>query len=260
MRVETNTFLIQRNRRFATGLFFFSLVVLLFGFLGANSEFIGIDVFGTLGEAGYLLGMPIILLVGFTATVISVRMTNLWIRQPRPEEVIEQGLKGLGSKAVLYNYLHLPARHVLIAPQGVFAIITRFQDGRFIVENNKWTTRRSLLGTIGSIFRMDGIGNPNFDAELAADHIQDVIDEINPNVEVQPLIIFVDPRATLDLRDENSVPVLYAMSKAGDKKLSPNLKDYMKEVGKENRATLTPEEIEQFEELTIMWEEEADDE
>ncbi len=259
MRVETNDFLIKRNRRIATTLFFFSLAVLIFGFIAANGQFMGLDLLGTFGDTGYLVLMPLVLIIGFGTTIVSVRMTNLWIRQPRPEEAIEMGLKGIGNKAVLYNYLHLPARHVLIAPQGVFAIVTRFQDGRYVIENDKWKQRRSFAGVLFSAFRMDGIGNPHFDAELAADHIQDVIDEINPDVEVQPLILMIDPRANLEINGETSVPVLYAMHKAGDKKLSPNLKDYMREVAKEERPTLTQDEIDAFEEATIFWDGESDD-
>lgn len=258
MRIETNDFLIKRNRRIATTLFFFSLAVLIFGFFAANGQFLGFDVFATFGDVGYLLVMPVVLLIGFTATVISVRMTNLWIRQPRPEEAIVQGLKGIGSKAVLYNYLHLPARHVLIAPQGVFAIVTRFQDGHFIIKNDRWKQKRSLFGMIFSVFRMDGIGDPRFDAELAADHIQDIIDEINSDVEVQPIIVVVDPRAVVEIEGETSVPIVYALQKTGDKKLSPNLKEYLREVAKEERATLTQEEITAFEEATIFWEEAED--
>lgn len=258
MRIETNDFLIKRNRRIATTLFFFSLAVLIFGFFAANGQFLGFDVFATLGDTGYLVVMPLVLLIGFTATVISVRMTNLWIRQPRPEEAIAQGLKGIGSKAVLYNYLHMPARHVLIAPQGVFAITTRFQDGHFIVKNDRWKQRRSLFGLLFSVFRMDGVGDPLFDAELAADHIQDIVDDIAPDIEVQPIIVVVDPRAIIEIEDEPSVPIVYALQKAGDKKLSPNLKDYLREVAKENHQTLTPEQIEAFEEATIFWDEQAE--
>lgn len=253
MRVETNDFLIKRNRRIATTLFFFSLAVLIIGFISANGQFLGFDLLSAFGDTGYLLIMPLVLLVGFTTTVISVRMTNLWIRQPRPEDAIVQGLKGIGSKAVLYNYLHFPARHVLIAPQGVFAIITRFQDGHYVIENDKWKQRRSFAGILFSVFRMDGIGNPHLDAEMAADHIQDVIDEINPDVEVQPLILMIDPRAKLEIEDEPTVPILYALQKAGDIKLFPNFKEYMRDVAKEDRLTLTAEEIDAFEEATIFW-------
>ncbi len=72
-----------------------------------------------------------ILPIAFITTIVSVRMTNLWVRQPRPEVVIREGLKGLSNKSVLYSYYHFPARHVLICPQGVFAMVTRFQDGRY---------------------------------------------------------------------------------------------------------------------------------
>lgn len=245
MRVETNEDLVKRNKKLATYLFIFSLAVLILGFFAANGDAFGI---GLIDTNLYVLVMPILLLVGLVSTVISVRMTNLWIRQPRPEEAIQIGLKGMSNKSVLYNYLHLPTRHVLICPQGVFAIVTRFQDGRFEVSDDKWKTRRSPLSRIFSMFRMDGIGDPVADANLAAKHIQTTFDEINPEIKVKPLIVFVDPRVTLEI-GTTSVPVLHANPKATN-----SLKDYLRSIPKEEQISLTPEEIKAFEDATVEFE------
>lgn len=257
MRVETNEDLVKRNKQIATYLFFFSLAVLILGFLAANGSLIGIDLAEDAASI-YLIVMPAILVIGLMSTLVSVRMTNMWVRQPRPEDAIQTGLKGISTKSVLYNYLHLPARHVLICPQGVFAIITRYQDSKFSVDNDKWKTHRNPLGRILSIFRMDGVENPTAEARLAADHIQQIMDDLEIDVEVQPLIIFVDPRAELEI-GETSIPVLYAVDKASvrDKevRLKPNLKEYMRSIPKEEYQTLTPEEIEAFEDSTIEFEE-----
>ncbi len=262
MRIETNEDLITRNRRIATYLFFFSLFVLGFGFLAANGAFLN-TVDEATGQQLYLILMPIILVIGLVSTLVSVRMTNLWVRQPRPEDTIQLGLKGISTKSVLYNYLHLPARHVLICPQGVYAIITRYQEGSFTVvggaDGDKWTTHRSPAGRIFSIFRMDGIGDPTTEAKQAAQHIQEIMDEIGIEVEVEPLIIFVDPRTQLEVNNP-SIPVVFAMDKAtmGKKEitLKPNLKQYLKGINKKDYQTLTDEEIEQFENATIEFENE----
>src|SRR5690554_5817915 len=142
MRVETNQKLVRRNRRIAQYLFFFSLAVLIGAFIVANAQMFS----GSLPDPDTLEGtlalvLPTLVLpIGVLASLFSVRMTNLWIRQPRPESAIREGLKGLSNKSVLYNYYHLPARHVLICPQGVFAITTRFQEGRYTVTGDKWIT------------------------------------------------------------------------------------------------------------------------
>lgn len=196
-----------------------------------------------------------------------MRLTNLWVRKPRPEIAIREGLKGLSAKSVLYNYYHFPARHVLITPQGVFAIVTRWQDGNYSVEGDAWKTHQGGFSRLLRIFRYDGLGNPNQDAVRAVARVRKHLEPIAPEVEVQPLIIFVDPRATLEVNDP-IIPAVYA-----DSKQKPNLKDYLRAFSreteeteangskskkrnqqksvKENPMPLTPEQIEAFEAASI---------
>ncbi len=232
MRVETNTPLIKRNRRNANYLFFFSIAVLVAGFLLANLQLTATD------ETGLALAvfLPwLILPVGFIATLASVRMTNLWLRRPRPETVIQEGLKGISNKSVLYHYYHFPARHVLIAPQGVFAMITRFQEGRFSVEGDKWQTAGGPFGRVMRFLRRDDIRNPSEEARLAAEHVKKLIGATLPDVEVQPLVIFVDPRAQLSITNP-TVPVLFA-----DDNKEPNLRDYMRDIAAQMQQDKQPQ-------------------
>lgn len=243
MRVETNDRLVRRSRQIAQYLFFISMGVLVAGLFVTNTQAMNIEN----PLIGLLLPFTIMPLA-FACVIVSIRMTNLWVRQPRPEDAIRESLKGTGNKPVLYNYYHLPSRHVLIAPQGVFAITPRFQDGRFRVENDRWTMLRSPLSRVLSLLRFDGIGNPHADALRAAQHIQALIAPFAPDVPVQPLIVFVDPRAEVEVIG-SSIPVLYAGAK---EKRDPNLKDYLRDLTKQpRRPTLTPDQIAQFEQATL---------
>lgn len=226
MRIVTNQELVQRNRRLANILFFFSMGVLIAGFLVANLQLTARD------ETSLALSLIlpwIVLPIGFIATLASVRMTNMWVRRPRPENVIPAGLKGISKRSVLYNYYHFPARHVLIAPQGVFAIITRFQEGNYTVEGDKWKTAGNPLSSFMRFLRRDAIGNPTEEAGRAASHIKQLLSEKMPDVEVQPLIIFTDPRARITLINP-TIPVLYA-----DENKEPNLRDFMREMAEEQQ-------------------------
>lgn len=213
MRIVTNEALVKRNKKIATRLFFFSLAVLFLGFFVANGQLLGLSAAEEANPTLYFLAMPLVLAVGFSTTLISVRMTNLWVRQPRPEDAIQLNLKGLSSKSALYNYFHFPARHVLICPQGVFPIVTRFQDGKFSVNGSKWRTHRNPISQFFAIFRMDGIGNPTRDAEEAGNLIKFIVEDYDPEVPVQPLIVFVDPRAQITINDPD-IPVLYTDRKS----------------------------------------------
>jgi hypothetical protein len=225
MRIETNTELVKRNRRIANILFFFSMGVLIAGFLVANLQLTAKD---NLTLALSVILPWIVLPLGFISTLISVRMTNLWVRQPRPEVAIPAGLKGLSKRSVLYNYYHFPARHVLVAPQGVFAIITRYQDGYYTVDGDKWQSPGGPFAAIGRFFRRDSIGNPTEDANKAAAYVKGLLEKGAPNVQVQPLIIFVDPKARLEITNP-TVPVVYA-----DENKEPNLRDYMRQLAQKD--------------------------
>jgi len=251
MRVVTNKKLARRNRQMTTYLFFGTFVVLILGFIFINSSLFT-------GEAPDAIGILLqaaILPVAFILTIVSVRVTNLWARVPRPENAIEDGLKGLSNKSVLYNYYHFPARHVLICPQGVFAIITRWHDQEFTITDGKFKSHRNPISKFFSAIRFDGVGKPFQEAEHAKNRVQDMLKEIDPNIEVKPLIVFIDPSATLHIED-NSIPVLFA-----DTKSKPNLKDYMRDVKRQmsnnqddknaSLMPLTDEQIEAFEAATV---------
>ena len=150
MRIVTNQRLAKRNRQIAFWLMIGTLGVLVGSFLlmmqnpiEGNPEI----------SALVLLFQVLVLPVAFVLTLVSVRMTNLWARPPRPEDAIEEGLKGLSNKSVLYNYYHFPARHVLICPQGVFAIVTRWHNGSYTVQGERWKTNQGIFSRLGSLIR-----------------------------------------------------------------------------------------------------------
>ncbi|MEZ4667687.1 MAG: nuclease-related domain-containing protein [Anaerolineae bacterium] len=146
---------------------------------------------------------------------------------PTAKEAIPKG-KGLSKKSRFYSYYHFPARHVLVAPQGVFAIATRWQDGNYSNSGEQWKTRGGFLSGMGHFFRRDNVGNPTSEAQKAAAHIKALLEKDMPDIDVQPLIVFVDPRARLEI-DNPAVPVLYA-----DETREPNLRDYMRELSQQH--------------------------
>lgn len=253
MRIVTNKKLARRNRKITNYLFFGTFGALILGFIVINASLFTNETPDMLT----LVAQSAVLPVAFVLTIVSVRMTNLWARVPRPEKAIEDGLKGLSNKSVLYNYYHFPVRHVLICPQGVYAIVTRWHDQQFLLRDGKFRSKRSLISKAFSAIRFDGIGKPFRDAEIAREHIQNAISEVAPDIAVQSLIVFVDPSAEVEFESTPEIPVLYA-----DPKRGPNLKEFMRDAkrqlseaaGDAKNASLMPlsdEQIEAFEAATI---------
>lgn len=236
MRVVVNTRRVRRNRQIAQYAFFVTLGVLILGLFVTNAA----------PNNPVLLIAPLIVLpIGVIATIYSVRMANLWLREPRPEAVLQQGLKGQSTRSVLYHYF-FPARHLLISPQGVFSLTIRPQDGRFTVKGDRWRKQGSLMSQFMTFFRQDAVGNPHLEAQHEAARTQQLLDQVLPGagVTVQPLIVMIGPYAEVEV-EESSIPILYA-----DSKKKPNLKTFFKDIKKGDEApavSLSDEQIAQLE-------------
>lgn len=244
MRVETNVRVIKRNRQIAQSTFFLSMAIWLAG-LGITLLPLFTERDPT--EIGWIEIVPTIILpIGLGIALFAVHMTNLWIREPRPEQAIRDGLKGISKQSVLYHYHHNPAKHVLIAPQGIFVMIIRFQSGKITVDGERWQLQRSFIARLAGVFRLEGLGSPNDEAERAVSYLQRILEPIAPDVEIQALIVLTDPRAEAAI-NESPIPVLYA-----DEKQKPNLKNFMrKHPNKSADLPLTPEQLQAFEEATL---------
>jgi hypothetical protein len=126
MRVLTNERRVKRGRMFGTIMFFFSLFILTGGLIFTN--FIAIST-----EA--LFFVPCLVMpIGLLATIASVRMTNAWVRQPRPDAMLKEGLRGINRRSVLLNNLTANP-HVLITPHGEYTITVRIQMTEINVES-----------------------------------------------------------------------------------------------------------------------------
>lgn len=220
MRVVTNERKIERNKRIAQTLFFVSII----GMIGS------IFLLNSIAESNPELATNIQCLslgVLMVMVITSVRMTNIWVRQPHPWVAIREGLKGTDKDITLYNFV-MPADHVLLTPYGNFAITTRFQDKPQKVTDDKWQTRLNPLSQFMTFFRQEQLGNPTKEAQLRAKQTEAFLQALleDDSIIVQPLIVFTHPRAKVDMEGALSVPVVFAS--ADYKKMS--LKTYLKDI------------------------------
>lgn len=227
MRVVINEAKVNRNRKISHLLFFASMAGMGVGFFytwtaPADSTQISCML------------LPMLLLM----TITSVRMANTWIREPRPVNVLDEALKGLGQKYTIFHYL-LPAPHVLIGPEGVFTITPIWQPGEYQVKGNKWFGDGGLGRRLMGYFRQDLIGNPFRDAIFHGQQVQRLVNKLAPeaDIKVQPLVVFISPQVKVDI-DNPLLPVLFS-----DAKKKPSLRHYIRDQKGVDRGTLTDEDL-----------------
>ncbi len=221
MRIYTNQQKIKNRRRVAQVLFFASLAILLGGLLITN--------LGPRNDV-FLFFVPCLVMpVGLITTFISVRLTNEYIRDPRPDDALQTALKGINQNSAFYNYLFKP-NHVLVSPEGVFTFTTRFQDGPFKVEGDQIIDVRAngLIGKFLSFMRQENIGKPFQEAQEGADTIEAILKEAGHEVPVQPVIVFISNRIKIEVSD----PVIPVVVTRKDKE--PSLRSFRRDQKKKN--------------------------
>ncbi len=199
MRVSRNEKLIKQRARLGTYATFAGLGVLIAGFILS------------LQQTRYLWLSLVALVAGFLLSQFGSYYLRRWSRSPRPDQVVQDALKGFDDRYHLYSW-SLPVPHVLLSPQGVYTFETRDQTGAISVKGDQWRTKMSIGRTLLA-FGQEGLGNPSREARASAEKLQKFIQEQLPDnqVKVQPAIVFIDQRAQLTV-DEPAVPVMDAES------------------------------------------------
>jgi hypothetical protein len=194
MRVTTNTKLIKRRAKFGTYASLGGIAVLAGGMIASF-------------QPRYVWLSLVALIAGFLLAQYGNYNLRRYGRSPRPDQVIEESMKGFDDRYHLYAW-SLPVPFVLLTPQGLYSFITRDQTGKIQVNGSKWHSAFSLSRAL-MMFSQEGMGNPSQEAQSNAGKLADWVKAKLPDtpVNVQPAIIFLDPRAELDVTDPD-VPVL----------------------------------------------------
>jgi len=203
MRIITNTPFIQRRANIARYVSLGGLALLGGGFVVSLLRF-------DLILLAYMTLLPGIILAN-----IGIYLTNRYRREPRPDQLVDQSLKGLDDRYAIYHYM-LPAAHVLVTPQGVYPLIVKFQAGVFTNEGERWHQRQSFFGRLMRLFGQEGVGNPTREARAETEAMRGYLAEHTPDLDVpvEPVIVFTHPQAQLAITDP-AVPVVPAKKLKG---------------------------------------------
>jgi len=188
---------------------------------------------GTLGTGMYitfarpeLFSLSIgALLVGFILSQIGIAYTNRWGRKPRPDQVLDQALKGLDKNYTLFHF-HTPAAHVLVGPAGIWTLIPKHQRGTITYTKNRWRQKGGgfFLAYL-KLFAQEGIGRPDLEISSDIEVLGKYLKKKLPDTElpdIQSVLVFFHPEVEL-LTDEAPAPTLF------DKKL----KDFIRKAAKD---------------------------
>ncbi len=196
MKVITNEKMIKRNAR-----------------LGKYANYAGLILLGGVMVLSftnptffnyYWIG----LFLGFTLSQVGIYFRNRWGRNPRPDELLDQGLKSLNDQYSFYHYSS-PIAHLLVGPAGVWAIIPYYQTGRIVYEKNRYKQKGGgALQRYLRVVGQEGIGRPELDAAAEVNSITRFLQKKLPGValpETNVALVFTNEKTELEV---DGAPVL----------------------------------------------------
>lgn len=157
-----------------------------------------LSVLGAL-QPRFMLPAYAVVLLGTVVTSWAGRAAAKWLGDLRGDRVLAKVLKGLDNRHRLYSYV-LPAEHVLLSVADVFVLRVQRQDGKISCRGEKWRRHFHLQRLLG-ILSEERLGNPSKQARREAEQLRRFVTDHSPDVDVpiQPVIVFVNPRAELDV-------------------------------------------------------------
>ncbi len=189
MIVVTNTRFIKQNAKIGQYASIGALAILVAGLF---------IFFKMPGKLVYSLGA---LLFGFFMLQVGTYYDNRWGRSPRPDELIDKSLKGLGREYTVYHYV-TAAAHLLVGPAGVWTLMPYFQSGIITYEKKRWKLKGGgFIQSFLRFFRQENLGRPEIETKAEIEATKRYLTKILPeSSEVPPinaLLLFTSPKVEL---------------------------------------------------------------
>ncbi|MFN2174774.1 MAG: hypothetical protein ACK2U3_02320 [Anaerolineales bacterium] len=102
------------------------------------------------------------LVFGFILSQVGIYFSNRWSRKPRPDEILDQALKGLDDNYSLFHFLS-PISHLLVGPCGVWNLRTYHQKGLITYRDGRWRQKGGSLYM--KIFAQESLGRPELEIQ-----------------------------------------------------------------------------------------------
>lgn len=150
------------------------------------------------------------LILGFVLSQVGIFYTNRFGRSPRPDQELDNALKGLDDQYALYHY-QSPVDHLLVGPAGIWILFPHLIKGKIIFDDKKGRWKKIGGNFYLKFFAQDSIGNPDQDIDSAIKRLQKGLGNI-PDFElpvIKSALVFTNELAEVDA--ENApYPTLHA--------------------------------------------------
>lgn len=218
MKIVSNSKLIRRNAKIGQYTSTGALVVL------------GIGLYLSFAKPNLFAYSLLALVVGFFLSQVGMYFSNKWGRNPRPDEVIDKSLKGLGREYTIYHFV-TPVPHLLVGPAGIWTISPHYQSGVVSYEKNRWRAKGGgFVQSYLRLFGQENIGRPDLESEAEIDSAKKYLKKALPEgtevPEVRTALLFVHPKVDLQL-DGAPLPAL----------TPKDMKDFLREESKSRPIT-----------------------
>jgi len=152
----------------------------------------------------------IALIMGFILSQVGIYYSNRFGRSPRPDQELDNALKGLDNQYALYHY-QSPVDHLLVGPAGIWILFPHLTKGKINFDDKKKRWNKSGGNFYMRFFAQDNIGNPAQEIDSAMKRLQKGLGKI-PDFEIPVIksaLVFVNEHAEVDA--ENApYPTLHA--------------------------------------------------
>jgi hypothetical protein len=193
MKIVTNSKLIARNSKIGKYASLVSLGIL------------GVGLYISFTKPDKFIYSLAALALGFILSQVGMYYGNRWGRSPRPDEVIDKGLKGLSREFIIYHYV-TPVSHLLVGPAGVWIIHPFHQSGSIVYEKGKWKSKGGgFLQSYLRLFGQENMGRPEVESRAAIDSTNRFLTNILPEGTTIPpirsLLLFTSPKAEINVTE-----------------------------------------------------------
>ena len=171
---------------------------------------LGIGVYINIQYPEEMVYSLIALIVGFVLSQIGIFYANRFGRSPRPDEELDNALKGLDDQYALYHY-QTPVSHLLVGPAGVWILFPYLLKGKVIYDDKKERWKKIGGNLYMRVFAQDSIGNPTGDVSSATKRIQKELSKISDFEipQIKTALVFTNEYAEVDA-DNAPLPTIHA--------------------------------------------------